>query len=106
MVRANAEITFCGPCDAASRKEIEFRELGRDSASCFPAAKKKLEAAVAVLFALIALTGPRFPQLTVSQFALIISATPLPSDAKYTNDGFLSLLTLASIVFCKIDQFE
>lgn len=48
MVRANAEITFCGPCGAASRKEIEFRELGRDSAGCFSAAgKKKLEAAVA-----------------------------------------------------------
>jgi len=40
MVRANAEITFCGPCGAASRKEIEFRELGRDSVSCFSAVKK------------------------------------------------------------------
>ncbi|TGZ47862.1 Uncharacterized protein DBV15_09205, partial [Temnothorax longispinosus] len=38
----HAEITFCGPCGAASRKEIEFRELGRDSVSCFSARLRAL----------------------------------------------------------------
>lgn len=105
MVCANTEITFCGPCGVASRKEIEFRELGRYSVSCF-SATKKLGATVAILFALIALTDPRFSQLTISHFVLIIFATFLPSDAKYTKVDFLSLLIFTSIVFCKIDQFE
>ncbi|KYN13132.1 hypothetical protein ALC57_14690 [Trachymyrmex cornetzi] len=34
MVCANTEITFCGPCGVASRKEIEFRELEKDCISC------------------------------------------------------------------------
>jgi len=81
MVCANTEITFCGPCGVASRKEIKFWELERDCVSCF-SATKKLGAAVAILFALIALTGPRFSQLTVSHFVLIISATFLTRNAR------------------------
>jgi len=43
---------------------------------------------MAILFALIALTDPRFSQLTVSHFVLIISATFLLSEHEMCEGRF------------------
>lgn len=105
MVRANAEITFCGPCGAASRKEIEFRELGRDSVSCFSAVKKKIRGRGGGLVHVNCFNRPAFS--TIDGLAVRAYYIRNLSPAFWREmRGVLSLLTFAPIVFCKIDQFE